>query len=64
MGSLTCRKILQYGTSGFISHLKEGVLWIFIAIKIYCLSQVSTHNLGCNGKHTYHYITKAISSGG
>jgi hypothetical protein len=32
-GSLTCRKMLRHGTSGFISHPKEGVLLIFIAIK-------------------------------
>jgi hypothetical protein len=31
--SLTCRKILRHGTSGFISHPKEGVLRIFIALK-------------------------------
>jgi hypothetical protein len=32
-GSLTCRKILQHGPSGFTSHPKEGVLQIFIALK-------------------------------
>jgi hypothetical protein len=31
--SLTCRKILRHGTSGFTSHLKEGVLRTFIALK-------------------------------
>jgi hypothetical protein len=31
--SLTCRKILRYGTSFFISHAKEGVLLICIALK-------------------------------
>jgi hypothetical protein len=31
--SLTCRKILRHGTYGFALHLKEGVLWIFIALK-------------------------------
>jgi hypothetical protein len=31
--SLTCCKILWHGTSGFTSHLKEGVLRIFIALK-------------------------------
>jgi hypothetical protein len=31
--SLTCRKILRHGTSGFTSHPKEGVLWIIIALK-------------------------------
>jgi hypothetical protein len=29
--SLTCRKILRHGTSGFTSHGKVGVLRIFIA---------------------------------
>jgi hypothetical protein len=33
MGSLTCRKTLLHGTSGFTCHLKEGVLRIFIALK-------------------------------
>jgi hypothetical protein len=32
-GSLTWRKILRHGTSVFISHPNEGVLWIFIALK-------------------------------
>jgi hypothetical protein len=32
-GSLTCRKILRHGTSGFTSHSKEGVLWIFNILK-------------------------------
>jgi hypothetical protein len=32
-GPLTCRKILQHGTSGFTSHPKESVLQIFIALK-------------------------------
>jgi hypothetical protein len=31
--SFTCRKILRHGISGFISHPKEGVLRIFIALK-------------------------------
>jgi hypothetical protein len=31
--SLTCRKILLHGTSGFTSHPKENVLRIFIALK-------------------------------
>jgi hypothetical protein len=31
--SLTCRKILWHGTSGFTSHPKEDVLRIFIALK-------------------------------
>jgi hypothetical protein len=32
-GSLTCRKILRHGISGFTSSPKEGVLRIFIALK-------------------------------
>jgi hypothetical protein len=32
-GSLTCRKILRHGTTGFTSHPKVGVLRIFIALK-------------------------------
>jgi hypothetical protein len=32
-GSVTCRKILGHGISGFTSHPKEGVLRIFIAVK-------------------------------
>jgi hypothetical protein len=32
-GSLTCRKILRHGNSGFTSHQKEGVLRIFITLK-------------------------------
>jgi hypothetical protein len=32
-GSLTCRKILRHGISGFTSHLEEDVLRSFIALK-------------------------------
>jgi hypothetical protein len=31
--SFTCHKILRHGTSGFTSHLKEGVLRNFITLK-------------------------------
>jgi hypothetical protein len=31
--SFRCRKLLRHVTSGFTSHLKEGVLRIFIALK-------------------------------
>jgi hypothetical protein len=31
--SIACRKIVWRGTSGFTSHLKEGALRIFIALK-------------------------------
>jgi hypothetical protein len=40
--SLTCRKILRHGTSGFTSYQKEGVLWIFIALNIHRLGRVRT----------------------
>jgi hypothetical protein len=43
-GSLTCRKVLRHGTSGFTSHLKEGVLRIFISIKNPRHGQVWTHD--------------------
>jgi hypothetical protein len=44
--SFTCCKILWHGTSGFTSHVKEGVLRIFIALKkIHRLSHARTHNL-------------------
>jgi hypothetical protein len=29
----TCRKILRHGASSITSHPREGVLWIFIALK-------------------------------
>jgi hypothetical protein len=37
--SLICLKILWHGASGFTSHQKEGVLLIFIALKIHRLSR-------------------------
>jgi hypothetical protein len=42
--SLTRRKILRHGTSGFTSHPKEGVSRIFIALKIQPLGRVRTRN--------------------
>jgi hypothetical protein len=53
--SLTRHKILQHGTSGFTSHVKEGVLRIFIALK--------NPSLATSGKHTNHYTTKATRQG-
>jgi hypothetical protein len=41
---LTCRKTLRHGTSGFSSHPKEGVLWIFIVLKIHRHGRVRTRN--------------------
>jgi hypothetical protein len=43
-GPLTSRKILRNVASGFTSHSKEGVLHIFITLKIHRLSQVWTHD--------------------
>jgi hypothetical protein len=37
-GFLIFRKILQYGTKGFTSAKKEGVLRTFLALKIPCRS--------------------------
>jgi hypothetical protein len=43
-GPLTCRKILRHETSGFISHPKDGVLRIFIALKNPSPRPGFTHN--------------------
>jgi hypothetical protein len=43
-GSLTCRKILRRGTSGFTSHPKEGVLRILSPLKIHRLCWVWTRD--------------------
>jgi hypothetical protein len=53
--SFTCRKILRHGTSGFTSNPKEGLLRIFIALKIHRLRRVRTRVFGSTGKHTNHY---------
>jgi hypothetical protein len=58
--SLTCCKILRHGTSGFTSHPKEDVLWIFIAPKkSIALAGFEPMIFGSSGKHTTHYTTKA-----
>jgi hypothetical protein len=44
-GSFTCCKILRHGTFGFTSCLKEGVLQIFLPLKIHHLGQVWTCDL-------------------
>jgi hypothetical protein len=47
-------------TRGFISHLKEGVLRIFIAIKNPSPSAgFEPANVVFNGKHVSHYLTTA-----
>jgi hypothetical protein len=61
--SLTCRKILRHGTSGFTSHPKEGVLRIFIALKKFiALDGLEPATIGSSGKHTNHYTTNATYS--
>jgi hypothetical protein len=59
-GSLTCRKILRHGSSGFTSHPKEVVLRIFIALKN-TSPWLSFKVFVSSGKHTNHYTTEAIS---
>jgi hypothetical protein len=56
--SLTCCKILRHGASFFTSHPKEGVLRIFIALKIHCLGRVWTRHPWCSGKHANHYTAE------
>jgi hypothetical protein len=61
-GSLICRKILRHGTSGFISHPKEGVLRICIALKNPSPRPgFKPATLGSSGKHTNHYTTEATT---
>jgi hypothetical protein len=57
-GTLTCRKISRLGTEGFTSPSKEGVLRIFIALKIQSPSAgIEPANLRSNSKHTNHCTT-------
>jgi hypothetical protein len=44
--SLTYRKILRHGTSGFTSHLKEGVLLILSPLKSIALAEFEPATLG------------------
>jgi hypothetical protein len=54
-GSLTCRKILRYGTDGFTFASKEVELRIFIALKNPSYSAgIESPNLVSNGKHYNH----------
>jgi hypothetical protein len=54
-GSLTCHKILRHGANGFTSPPKEGMLWIFIALKNPSPSAgFEPVNHGSNGKHASH----------
>jgi hypothetical protein len=55
-GSLTCRKILRHGTSGFTSHAKECVLRIFIAS-----ARFEPATFGSSFKHTNHYTTEVTN---
>jgi hypothetical protein len=60
--SLTFRKMLRHGTSGFTSHPKEGVLRIFIALKkSIALAGFESATFVSSGKHTNHYTTEATS---
>jgi hypothetical protein len=61
--SLTCRKILRHGISGFTSHPKKGVLRIFIALKkSIALAGFEPASSGSSGKHTNHYTTKVTDN--
>jgi hypothetical protein len=60
--TLAWRKILRYGASRFTSHPKEGVLRMFIALKIHRVSRFEPANLRSSGKHTNHYTTEATWS--
>jgi hypothetical protein len=52
--------MLRHGTSGFISHPKEGVMRIFIAIKnLSPWPGLNPATFESSGKHTNHYTTKA-----
>jgi hypothetical protein len=63
-GSLTCRKILRHGASGFTSQPKEGVLQIFIALKKSIASAgFDPATLGSSGSYTNHYTTEATKIG-
>jgi hypothetical protein len=54
----TCHTILWHGASAFTSALKEGMLWIFIALKKSIVSAgFELTNLGSKDKHTNHYTT-------
>jgi hypothetical protein len=55
----TPHEILQHETDGFISHAKETVLWIFIAlINLSLLTGFEPMNLGSKGKHYKYYTTE------
>jgi hypothetical protein len=51
------------GTSGFTSNLKEGVLWIFIAIKKFIASAgFEPMTLRSSDKHANHNATEATKT--
>jgi hypothetical protein len=63
--SLTCWKILQHGADGFMSPLKEGLLWIFIVLKNPLPSAgFELANPGSNGKYANHLTTEDNPSEG
>jgi hypothetical protein len=51
--SLTFRKTLRHGTSGFTSHLKEDVLRIFIALKNVSPRPLEPHRYSTNSNPTF-----------
>jgi hypothetical protein len=55
----TCRKILRYGTFGFISHPKGRCAADFYRPqKSDALARFEPANFGSSGKHSSHYTTK------
>jgi hypothetical protein len=61
-GSLICLKILRHEANGFASPPKEGVLWIFIALKNPSSSAgIEPAELGSNVKYANHYTTEVTS---
>jgi hypothetical protein len=56
----TLSKILWHGVDTVTSPLKEGVLWIFTALKNSLPPPgLNPQTLGPMAKHVKHYITKA-----
>jgi hypothetical protein len=57
--SLTCRKILRHGTSGFTSIRRKACCGFLSPLKIHRLGRVWTPTFVSSGKHTNHYNTNA-----
>jgi hypothetical protein len=54
-------KSYDTGPPALLPIRREGVLRIFIALKIHRLGPVRTANFGPSGKHANHYTTKVTS---